>query len=96
MQTYCQSCGAQITYKPSEKPAFCSSCGASTDKKKTKKAEKKMWAEEELEELEYNGEDDDLYVPDNISQLDVVIEGDWKQRGETLGSIVPPPEPENE
>jgi len=94
MKIYCQSCGAQITYKANDKPAFCSSCGSSISKK-NKKEERKMWAEEELEE-EYHDEDAGLHVPDNIDKLHVVIEGDWKQRGETLGSIVPAPEPEDE
>lgn len=97
MKTYCQSCGALGDYKAGHKPAFCVSCGSSMDKTQAKKKKKREEERtQETYEEEYNGEDDDLYVPDNINGLDVVIEGDWKQKSETLGSLIPPPEPEDE
>lgn len=98
MKTYCQSCGALAAYKAGHKPAFCSSCGSPMDKKQQKQ-KKRRESEDRAEgayEEEDIGEDDMLYVPD-ISKLEVDIRGDWKQKGETLGSIIPhAPEPEDE
>jgi ribosomal protein L37E len=98
MKTYCRSCGGLATYKAGHKPAFCSSCGSPIDKKQTEKKKKREI--EDKSQAEYDeediGEDDMLYVPD-ISKLDFDIKGDWKQKSETLGSILPSvPEPEDE
>ena len=102
MKTYCQSCGALVTYEAGNKPSFCSSCGGRLDSKAkvTKKNRDEERPETEYDEYDEDNEDDSdahLYVPDNISKLDVEIEGDWKQKGETLGSILPkPPKSEDE
>jgi hypothetical protein len=92
MKTYCQSCGTLVAYKAGNKPSFCSSCGCSLDSKnKAAKAPRKTSGQEDRSEAEYDEDesDDHLYVPDNIFKLDVDIQGDWKQKGVTLGSILP-------
>lgn len=60
-------------------------------KNKAAKAPRKTSGQEDRSEAEYDEDesDDHLYVPDNIFKLDVDIQGDWKQKGVTLGSILP-------
>tara|TARA_Y100000401_G_C8253383_1_gene189403 strand:+ start:247 stop:555 length:309 start_codon:yes stop_codon:yes gene_type:complete len=99
MQTYCQSCGELLSYRAGNKPTFCSSCGVSLDPTaKTVASVKKETKRIDRSEAEYDEDDSDdhLYVPDNIFKLDVDIQGDWKQKGMTLGSIMPQDSRDNE